>query len=241
VPLAGQVLVKPRWENHSVDAVTIRALYNDRAIAFLLEWDDRFKDAEHKPGPDPDLKESTYPKLDLRRARAEKLRDAVRLQFPLTIPAGPERPHFFLGNPGKPVALWHWWADLNEAGKNAVVKELAEGFQRPIKTQGESAQDVTGKGFWKDGRWKVVMARPLVAKDRDKDVTFEAGRLVPFAVQAWDGANGEKGLMMSLSSWNYVTLDAPTPATAYLYSLLGIMGVGVLEWWLVRRVRRKSA
>ena len=92
-------------------------------------------------------------------AIAEKLRDAIRLQFPVAILAGPERPHFFLGSPGKPVALWHWQADLNEADKNAVVKELAEGFQRPIRAQEESAQDVSGRGAWKDGRTPARAAR----------------------------------------------------------------------------------
>ncbi|MBI4590262.1 MAG: c-type cytochrome [Candidatus Rokubacteria bacterium] len=239
VPLAGQVLAKPRWQNHSVDAVTVRAYYNDSAIAFLLEWGDRFKDAENRPGPDPDLKASTYPVIDLRRTHAERLRDAIRLQFPVTIPTGPERPHFFLGNPGKPVALWHWQADLNETGKSAVVKGLAEGFQKPVKTQADAGQDVAARGAWKDGRWRVVMVRSLVPKDRDKDITFEVGKLIPFAIQAWDGTNGEKGLMMSLSSWNYVTLEAPTPMSAYLASLVALGLVGLLEWWGIRRVRRR--
>lgn len=238
VPLAGQVLARPRWQNHSIDAVTVRAYYNDAAIAFLLEWDDRFKDTEHRPGPDPDLSESTYPKVDLRKGRIEKLRDAVRLQFPVTVPRGPERPHFFLGSPGKPVALWHWQADLNEAGRDPVVKELAEGFQRPVRVQADAAQDVKGRGIWKDGRWKVVMTRPLAPNQRDGDVTFEAGRLIPIAVQAWDGANGEKGLMMSLSSWHYVTLEAPAPVTAYVYPLLAVGLFGLVEWWAIRRARR---
>jgi DMSO reductase family type II enzyme heme b subunit len=238
VPLAGQVLAKPRWQNHAIDAVTVRAYYTDTAIAFLLQWDDRFKDTQHQPGPDPDLTESTYPKIDLRREQAEKLRDAVRLQFPLTIPSGPERPHFFLGNPGKPVALWHWQADLNEAGKNAGVKELAEGFQKPIQAQADSAQDVTGKGVWKDGRWRVVMTRTLARKTGEKDVPFEIGKLIPFAVQAWDGANGEKGLMMSLSSWNFLVLESAPPLTVFLYTALGIGIVGLVEWWLIRRFRR---
>ncbi|MBI2460433.1 MAG: c-type cytochrome, partial [Candidatus Rokubacteria bacterium] len=123
VPLAGQVLARPRWEPHAVDAVTVRAFYDGRAIAFLLEWDDPVKDVEHRPGPDPELGEFTYPRLELNRPRTEKLRDAVRLQFPLTIPTGPERPHFFLGSPRRPVVLWHWKADLDEAGSNPVVKE----------------------------------------------------------------------------------------------------------------------
>lgn len=240
MPLAGQVIVKPRWQNHAVDAVTLRALYNDRAIALLLEWDDPFKDVEHRPGPGPELRGSTYPRIDLNPERTHKLRDAVRLQFPVTIPPGLERPHFLLGSPGQPVALWHWRADANESGGNAVVKERGEGFQKPIAELPEEAQDVTGKGSWAEGRWRVLMTRPLVAKDPTKDVTFEPGRLIPFAVQAWDGANGETGLLMALSSWHFVVLEAPTPVSAYLFPLLGIGVVGLAEWWLVRRVRRTA-
>jgi len=124
-----------------------------------------------------------------------RLRDAVRLQFPVSIPAGAERPHFLLGGPGQPVALWHWRADLNERGGNAVVKERGEGWERPVAELPAEAQDVSGQGVWAEGRWRVLMTRPLVPKDPATDVTFEPGRLVPFAVHAWDGANGEKGLM----------------------------------------------
>ena len=239
IPLAGQVLARPRWQNHSVDAVTVRAYYSDTAIAFLLEWDDRVKDIQHEPGPDPPLGQFTYPQRDLRAKRTERLRDAVRLQFPVTVPTTSERPHFFLGSAGKPVALWHWQSDVDAAGKNPVVKEWAEGFRKPVRVQADAAQDVTGRGVWKDGRWKVVMVRSLAPKERERDVTFEPGRLIPVAVQAWDGFNGEKGLMMSLSSWVFVTVEAPVPLTARLSSLLAVVLVGLVEWWLIRRVRRE--
>ncbi|MBI3108888.1 MAG: hypothetical protein HYY95_25510, partial [Candidatus Rokubacteria bacterium] len=55
---------------------------------------------------------------------------------------------------------------------------------------------------------------------------------------AWDGANGERGLMMALSSWAYVVLEAPVSAWAYLSSLLAVCVVGLVEAWVVRRVRR---
>lgn len=242
VALSGQVLAKPRWENHSVDAVTVRAMYSDRAISFLLEWDDPSKDLQHTPGPDPDLKESTFPKIDLTREHTEKLRDAVRLQFPVAIPTGPERPHFFLGGPGRPVNLWHWKADLNAdaSRKSAAEEENAEGFQRPIAAQPAEGQEVVGKGIWEKGRWRVLMTRSLVGRDKAKDITFEPAKLIPFAVQAWDGSNEEKGLMMSLSSWNFVLLDVPTPLTVYLYGVFGFLAVGGVESWLIRRVRRRT-
>lgn len=34
-----------------------------------------------------------------------------------------------------------------------------------------------------------------------------------------------------------VVLEAPVPASAYVFPLLGIGLVGLAEWWLVRRVR----
>src|SRR3970282_1854447 len=72
------------------------------------------------------------------------------------------------------------------------------------------------------GRWKVVTPPPLAPREPARDVTFEPGRLIPFAIHAWDGANGERGLMMALSSWAYVVPEAPVSAWAYLSSLLAL-------------------
>ncbi len=44
--------------------------------------------------------------------------------------------------------------------------------------------------------------------------------------------------MMSLSSWNSVFLEVSTPWGVYLASLLGFFAVGLVEWGLIRRVRR---
>ena len=81
------------------------------------------------------------------------------------------------------------------------------------------------------------MTRPLVPKDRAKDVTFEVGRLIPFALQVWDGSNGEKDLMMSLSSWNFLVLESVPPLKVYLLPLFALAIGGLAEWWLIRRVR----
>jgi DMSO reductase family type II enzyme heme b subunit len=241
VPLAGQVIARPRWQTPSVDAVTVRALYTEDAIALLLEWDDPARDVEHRPGPVPDLKDATYPKLDLGVDRPrERLGDAVRLQFPITVPAGPERPHFFLGSPGRPVVLWHWRADLGEGRASAVVTERAEGPARVVELPAD-AREVRGLGTWAEGRWRVLLTRARVPKDPGRDVAFEPGRLIPFAIQAWDGSNGEKGLMMSLSSWSFLVLEPPRAARLYVVPVLAMALVGVAEWWLIRRVSARDA
>ncbi|MFQ5882567.1 MAG: ethylbenzene dehydrogenase-related protein, partial [Candidatus Methylomirabilales bacterium] len=238
VPLSGQVVVAPRWQNHSVDLITVRSLYNDRAIAFLLEWDDRFKDAVHKEEPLPPLKD-TYAKVVPEKKWT--LRDAVEIQFPVRIPEGAERPYFFLGQPGKPVSLWRWNADWNDdPDQTTPVEELnATGPRNPVVPQSPEGQEVMGKGVWKDGRWKVVMMRRLAAKGQDKDIAFEAGKLIPIAFHVWDGSNGERELQSAISSWQFLVLEAPTPASVYLYAFLSILGGFGVELLLIRWARSR--
>ena len=48
IPLVGQVVVRPRWQNHGIDEVVARAVFNDRELALLLEWDDPTRDTAHR-------------------------------------------------------------------------------------------------------------------------------------------------------------------------------------------------
>jgi DMSO reductase family type II enzyme heme b subunit len=239
VPLSGQVIVDPRWQNHSVDLITVRSLYNKDAIGFLLEWNDRFKDTVHKE--DPVVSKDTYMKLDPKRRWT--LRDAVEIQFPVGIPEGPERPYFFLGEPGKPVNLWRWSADWNEdPNRKTSVEELnATGSKNQIVPQPPESQEVLGKGLWKDGLWRVVMVRPLHTKDQGRDIQFEAGKMIPLAFHAWDGWNGEQGLQMAISSWQFLVLELPVSPAVYLYTLLSILGGFGGEFLLIRWARSRPA
>ncbi|MFQ5683699.1 MAG: ethylbenzene dehydrogenase-related protein [Candidatus Binatia bacterium] len=235
VPLSGQVVVAPRWQNHSVDLISVRSLYNDRAVAFLLEWDDRFKDTVHQ-GELVSVKD-TYAKPDPNKKWM--LRDSVEMQFPLKISEGADSPYFFLGQPDKPVVLWRWNADRNkDGGRDRAVEELnAKGPKNAVAAQPAESQEVVGKGTWKDGRWTVVMKRPLVPKDAEKDITFEVGRIVPIAFHVWDGSNGERGLLGAISSWVYLLMEPSTSWWVYAYAVIGVLVAGVGEWWLVRQVR----
>ncbi len=84
------------------------------------------------------------------------------------------------------------------------------------------------------------MKRPLRTKDKN-DVQFEQGKFIPLALNAWDGSNGEHGLIMSLSTWHYVLLEAPTPLDVYLYAVFAVLMVGGLEIWLVRKADKEGA
>ncbi|MFQ5954072.1 MAG: ethylbenzene dehydrogenase-related protein [Kiloniellales bacterium] len=245
--LAGQVVVAPRWQNPSIELVTVRALYNDRDIAFLIEWDDAFQDLVHQQDLELDTTEivkvgafNSYVEANgMVPRRLETFRDALAFQFPIKLPEGTKKPHFLRGGASNPIHLWVWKADLDAAGKPSVEEAVARGWKQPVKAQAADQQQVTAKAVWREGRWRVAMKRPLTTADRN-DVQFVPGRFIPVAVNAWDGSNGEHGLIMSLSSWYYVFLEAPTPMTVYVYTVLAVLLAGALGYWLMRRAEKEA-
>jgi DMSO reductase family type II enzyme heme b subunit len=86
VPLAGQIIVEPRWFKPGHDVISARALYNGKDIAILLEWDDgtRNRGADGKPP------------------------DRAALQFPARAASGDEKPYFLLGDARHAVDYWRW-------------------------------------------------------------------------------------------------------------------------------------
>ena len=241
VQMAGQVIAKPRWENPSVDIVAVKALYNDKEIAFLMEWGDRFKDTAHNTELEYQVQKiyTGYTSWEEIPRKPGNFRDSIAIQFPVKTAEGTKKPHFFRGDSGNPVNLWMWKADLEEAGSPSVEEVNAAGTDQPLKAQPVEGQQAKGKGIWKDGVWRVVIKRPLTTEDKN-DVQFEKGKFIPFALNAWDGSNGEHNLLMSLSTWNYVIMEAPVPIMVYLYTLLGIIGIGGIEWWLVKKTGRRK-
>ena len=248
VRLTGQVVAAPRWQNPSIELVTVRALYNLEEIAFLIEWDDPFKDELHQSGIEFDPQEisrmgafnSYVAANDVVPRQLETFRDAIALQFPVKLPEGTKKPHFFRGDSSNPVHLWQWRSDGVENSAQAVQESNARGWKQPAKVQPGENQQVDAVASWNQGRWSVIMRRPLLTDDRN-DIQFVKGRFIPLALNAWDGSNGEHGLIMSLSTWHSVILEAPVPIKIYLYTLLAVVASGALGLWLVRKERRRVA
>lgn len=240
--LAGQVVAAPRWQNPSVEMVTVQALFNDKEIAFRLTWDDPFKDIKHDKSKEFNPAKiskvgvfNSYVEANGMVTRAlETFRDSIALQFPVKAPQGTKKPHFFRGSSSDQVHLWVWQADQDTAGKRGTLEGNARGWKQPIKVQAKDKQQISGKAKWDQGRWTIVMKRPLRTGDKN-DVQFEKGVFIPMSVNAWDGSNGEHGLIMSLSTWHYVVLEGSTPIKVYLYAILAFLIAGGLGIWLTRK------
>ena len=179
IPLMGQVIVDPRNFNPAIDVVSIRAVYNDKEIAFHLTWDDATQSADEP---------------------AKKLyADAISLQFSPQSTSGSERPYFLMGDGSDAVYLLRW-----ENGKG-VSEATANG---PTKIAPLAGAEATGKAVYTNGQYRVVIKRPLGSKDAASPA-FSPAVFMPVAFQAWDGGAGETGTKMSLTSWYYLRLEEP--------------------------------
>jgi len=67
-------------------------------------------------------------------------------------------------------------------------------------------------GAWKDGKWKVMMTRPLKG-GASGDLSFEEGQFIPISFANWDGSNGESGSRHTLSTWYWLVLPQELDVT----------------------------
>ena len=56
----------------------------------------------------------------------------------------------------------------------------------------QAHQDARGRGVWADGRWRVVITRPLATWDAG-DVALEGKKAWAVAFAAWDGGKQNAG------------------------------------------------
>jgi len=110
--------------------------------------------------------------------------DACAVVFPAD---GRQAEFAEMGSPKHPVRAWHW-----RAGTDVPFVVTATGLgtvERVVEHQ------VQGRAAWVDGRWRVVLARPLDADG----VPLKSGSSVPIAFAVWLGAARERAGLKSFS------------------------------------------
>ncbi len=228
--LAPNIIKEDRLFTPLSEAITVRTLYNNKEIAFLLELNDR---TDSRPG----LKYSE----DLKDEQYEMTPDAFAIQVPKegsfeTMPVV-TKPLFRHGDEAHPTTIWYWNAGNAEPKIEPMVSLMdATGPNNKLRPRGPEDLKVTGK--WENGRWRVIMKRPLKG-GRTGDVNFELGRYVPISFANWDGSNGESGSKHTLTSWYWLLLP-PTEnmnrtygIPAAVFALLFLLGL-----LLIRSQRR---
>ena len=199
VPLTSQTLVYPLPAATESRTVSVSAVYNGTHIAFLLVWSDPTKDVATPGGLD------VFP-------------DAVAVQFPVS---RAQLPYICMGTVDNPVNIIYWKAGVGVEnlvagagyGLNPQQRE-ALGLQAtstsPVELLPASAQVVSDVATYKDGKWYVVLIRPLGSVHPLMASLAEGTFNAAFAT--WDGAKGERGGLKATSGWVAFRLERPAPA-----------------------------
>jgi len=198
------------------DSVTVRAVFNNEEMAFLLEIDDR---TDSRPG----LEYTESIKDD----NLESFPDAVAIEFPLQESYATKpvvvKPLYRHGDAKRPTSIWYWNAGSVEPAQSAATVVFdATGPDKKLAPRPD-ASGVSASGAWADGQLRVIMKRKRVAENGD--INFSAGEFIPIAFANWDGSNGEAGSRHTLTTWNWLLLP-PEPRPLMTYGLP--TGVGVL-------------
>lgn len=213
------------------DALTVRTVYDDTRIVFLLEFDDR---TDSRPG-------EPY-SIEIQDETLELHPDAVAIQFPLqeafTTKPVVVKPLYRHGDAAHPTSIWYWNAGSVEPPQPPrTVLFDATGPDAALVPRPDTG-GVVACGTWHEGRWRVLMSRPRTPL-ADGDIRFDDGRFIPVSFANWDGSNGEAGSRHTLTTWAWLLLPPQAdplrtyglPAGSGLLTLL-------LGLWLVRRQRR---
>ncbi len=216
--LVPQIIGKERYFTPSNDTMVVRALYNDKGVAILLEWDDRTRsipgdDAAEKIG-DPPLTE-----------------DGVAIQLPVVIPSDMQKPYFGMGDAAHPVNIWHWKSGSKSDGETIALLN-SRGFKE-IEKRDAKAAGLQAKGSYEDGTWRVLIQRPLTTQETDRDIQFVEGKFIPIAFASWDGSNNsEKGSKHTMTTWYWLLIKPDTGAKPLIAGVIvALLIAGLLLWW----------
>jgi DMSO reductase family type II enzyme heme b subunit len=154
-----------------------------------------FWDADHQGPPaavedvHPRMVVDQYPFSESAVASAEFSRDAARTanQPDVSLPAKAA------GNRVTPVGDSPGASSLSGGGPGTVT------FRPPM------SQIVTAHGVWADGRWTVVMKRPL-APAADEGLVVHPGEAASVAFAVWDGAQRDRDGQKLITIWQDLEL-----------------------------------
>jgi len=214
------------------DAVTVRVLYNDEDIAFLLEVNDR---TDSRPG------EKVSMRVQDRQYRLYS--DALAIRFPRVdaVETGPRvlTPRYLHGNDTNPTTLWYWNAGSLEPPQPASQLLLDAIGPAQKLTLRKNDHSLNAQGQWERGRWRVLMKHPRAASN-GRDVSFNEGSLMPISFLNWDGSNGEALYRNTRTPWYWLVLSAPPEPDRGLALPVSVSaGVLLLGFLLMRGQRSK--
>jgi hypothetical protein len=224
IDLFPQMMAQPHHLDPSVNEVEMRVVHNGTWIGVLLEWADETRDVvfttdtfgdqaaiqfpvERDPLPMPMMGDAENA-VNILQWRAAFQRDLEEGDLDI-VDLYPNAwidvyPHEILGVVDQRAYTGALGVDnpVARPDESPVLDMVAKGFG---STTVKAMQHGDGYGIWEDGRWHVVITRPL-GRIGPWDPDLEPGEATEIAVAIWDGSHGEVGSRKSWSNWVPVEL-----------------------------------
>jgi DMSO reductase family type II enzyme heme b subunit len=229
--LVPNIIKEPRLFTPKNDLISVRVLYNEQEIAFLMQINDR---TESLPGHEYSM--------SIQDEELTLYSDAVAMQFPregaYTSAPMVEKPLYRHGDSKHNTSMWYWNAGSLEPKLDAMTMLLkATGPNNKPEPMLDN-KTVSAQGQWYEGQWQVMMKRKRAGIDGE--ISFAEGEFIPVSFANWDGSNGEKGSKHTLSTWYWLLLPPPSDPVR-LYGIPGSLAflVFIISLLVVRGQRKK--
>jgi DMSO reductase family type II enzyme heme b subunit len=225
IPLSAQYLAAPH--GGSVLQLRTRAVYNDKTMAVLVQWQDETKNFIN------DVAKGTYS-------------DAVALEFPVKLVAG-HQPFRCMGQSDAEVAIWQWKAERERAiaGDATLVTNAKGSAVKPymgpgigfLKDTNAYNPDSTASYDEATKTWSVIFRRPMTTNDEKgrtgspgqlESLNFTQGTATNIAFAVWDGGAGERLSKKAVSTWVDFLFQPGDLTTQNMINLAAVGGLGVL-------------
>ena len=225
VPLLAQTVALPHNDHPAVTQLTVRAVHNGTWIAFLIEWKDdsisnkivldNFGDQVAIQLPIDIKATPPSPMMGNPGGRVNIIQ--WRAAFQHDLDAGPPTTKSLYPNS---------WVDVypdevltaNDArpysGALGLENPISRGRATPVLDQFAEGwgsmtvkpdQHALGSGVHRDGRWHVVITRPMASDDQNAPRLAPGDKTVA-AFAVWEGSRREVGARKAWSSWMPVVI-----------------------------------
>ncbi len=219
---ATEVKLMTLWERQkTVRSVRVRALYTQTDLALCLEWDDPSADlSAAQPQAFADAAAVEFPVGDKRPTfimgekgagvnlwywRADNGLPAIAKAFAKAYPNSAIEDYPLENDPAYTTARAAGNRLYSVGGQTSLSEMNAEGFGT-LTPQPSEDQQIRGSGAWREGRWRVVMIRPL-ATSSAQDRQFKPGETIPIAFAVWDGSQRDRNGQKAVSIWQELRLE----------------------------------
>jgi len=101
---------------------------------------------------------------------------------------------------------WGAGNSLSDPNRTSAAEEATAKGLGTLTSRPPAMQRIQANGLWKDGRWQVVLRRPL-APNEESDLRLRPGQEVRVAFAIWDGHAHDRNGQKSVSIWNTLQLE----------------------------------